>query len=106
MIVQGYDPDLLAQTEYANVTKSQYWLKLYEMHGKSAFTNYRSKPKPIEGNSFDFTVSKVPEGYALAEMQWISKDNLIENSFQEAVEHGATGEDGFYISGDGQFSGL
>lgn len=25
-------------------------------------------PKPIEGNSFDFGVSKVPEGYALAEM--------------------------------------
>lgn len=63
-------------------------------------------PKSIEGNSFDFKVSKAPEGYALAEMQWISKDNLIVNSFQEAVEHGATGEDGFYISGDGQFSGF
>lgn len=43
-IIQGYDPDLLSQTEYANqmgVTKSQfqYWLKLYELHGESAFTN-------------------------------------------------------------------
>ena len=63
-------------------------------------------PKPIEGNSFDFAVNKIPEGYALAEMQWISKDNLIVNSFQEAIEHGATGEDGFYISGDRQFSGF
>ncbi|EFU40533.1 transposase [Paenibacillus vortex V453] len=36
-IIQGYDPDLLSQTEYANqmgVTRShfQYWLKLYELH--------------------------------------------------------------------------
>jgi transposase len=43
-IIQGYNPDLLSQTEYANemdVNKSQfqYWLKLYEMHGESAFTN-------------------------------------------------------------------
>ncbi len=43
-IIQGYDPDLISQTEYANqmgVTKSQfqYWLKLYEMHGQSAFIN-------------------------------------------------------------------
>ena len=43
-LIQGYDSDLLSQTEYANqmgVTKSQfqYWLKLYEMHGETAFTN-------------------------------------------------------------------
>lgn len=43
-IIQGYNPDLLSQKEYANqmgVTKSQfqYWLKLYEMHGESAFTD-------------------------------------------------------------------
>ncbi|MBG9733347.1 transposase, partial [Paenibacillus alvei] len=43
-IIQGYNSDLLSQTEYANemdVNKSQfqYWLKLYEMHGESAFTN-------------------------------------------------------------------
>lgn len=63
-------------------------------------------PKPIEGNSFDFVVKQVPEGFALAEIQWISKDNLIVNSVQDAIEHGANGEDGFYISGDGQFSGF
>lgn len=63
-------------------------------------------PKPIEGNSFDFAVSKVPEGYALAEMQWISKESSVINSVQEAIEHGANGEDGFYISGNGQFSGF
>ncbi|WP_194540805.1 IS3 family transposase [Paenibacillus sp. JZ16] len=43
-LIQGYDSVLLSQTEYANqmgVTKSQfqYWLKLYEMHGETAFTN-------------------------------------------------------------------
>ncbi|GAA0854189.1 transposase [Paenibacillus glucanolyticus] len=43
-LIQGYDSDLLSQTEYANqvgVTKSQfqYWLKLYEMHGETVFTN-------------------------------------------------------------------
>jgi hypothetical protein len=63
-------------------------------------------PKPIEGNSFDFVVKQVPEGFALAEIQWISKGNLIVNSVQDAIEHGANGEDGFYISGDGQFSGF
>jgi len=63
-------------------------------------------PKPIEGNSFDFVVKQVPEGFTLAEIQWISKDNLIVNSVQDAIEHGANGEDGFYISGNGQFSGF
>jgi len=63
-------------------------------------------PKPIEGNCFDFAVNKIPEGFALAEMQWISKDNLIVNSVQDAIQHGANGEDGFYISGNGQFSGF
>jgi hypothetical protein len=62
--------------------------------------------KPIEGNSFDFMVKQLPEGYMLAEMQWVSKENLIVNSVQEAIEHGASGGDGFYISGDGQFSGF
>lgn len=63
-------------------------------------------PKPIEGNSFDFAVNKRPEGYALAEMQWISKENLIVNSVQDAIAHGGNGEDGFYISGNGQFMGF
>ncbi|WP_029192623.1 hypothetical protein [Paenibacillus harenae] len=63
-------------------------------------------PKPIEGNSFDFIVNKLPEGYALAEMQWISDKSQVKNTVQEAVEHGGNGEDGFYISGDGQFMGF
>lgn len=62
--------------------------------------------KPIEGNSFDFAVKQLPEGFMLAEIQWVSKENLIVNSVQEAIEHGGNGEDGFYISGDGQFSGF
>ncbi len=62
--------------------------------------------KPIEGNSFDFVVNQRPEGFTLTEMQWISKDNTIVNSVQEAIEHGGNGEDGFYISGDGQFMGF
>jgi len=62
--------------------------------------------KPSEGNSFDIGVNKLPEGYALAEMQWVSKGNLIVNSVQEAIEHGANGEDGFYISGNGQYMGF
>lgn len=62
--------------------------------------------KPIEGNSFDFTVKQLPKGFSLVEMQWVSKQNLIINSVGEAIEHGASGGDGFYISGNGQFSGF
>ncbi|GBK60545.1 hypothetical protein [Paenibacillus macerans] len=62
--------------------------------------------KPIEGNSFDFTVKQAPEGYALKEMKWVSDQNEIANTLEEAIEHGQTGEDGFYISGNGQFSGF
>ena len=51
-------------------------------------------------------MKQVPEGFALAEMQWISQDNLIVNSIQDAIQHGANGEDGFYISGNGQFIGF
>ncbi|WP_314589356.1 hypothetical protein [Paenibacillus terrigena] len=63
-------------------------------------------PKPTEQKSFDFVVKKLPEGYSLAEMQWISSKNQIVNTLQEAAQHGANGEDGFYISGDGQFAGF
>ncbi|BBI36477.1 hypothetical protein [Cohnella abietis] len=63
-------------------------------------------PKPIEGNSFDFLVNKRPEGYSLTEMQWISDKSKVINTIAEAVEHGGNGGDGFYISGDGQFSGF
>ncbi|RED64776.1 lipoprotein [Cohnella lupini] len=63
-------------------------------------------PKPIEGNSFDFVLNKVPEGYMMTEMQWLSDKSKIVNTVQEAAQHGGNGEDGFYISGDGQFSGF
>jgi hypothetical protein len=63
-------------------------------------------PKPIEGNSFDFVVKQIPEGYSLTEMQWISDKSKILNTTAEAIQHGANGEDGFYISGDGQYSGF
>ena len=63
-------------------------------------------PKPIEGGSFDFVVEQVPEGFALAEMQWITPHTIIASSVQEAIENGANGEFGFYISGNGQFSGF
>ncbi|WP_274651013.1 hypothetical protein [Paenibacillus humicola] len=63
-------------------------------------------PKPIEGNSFDFTVNKRPDGYALSEMKWVSDKTTIVNTTAEAIAHGGNDEDGFYISGDGQFSGF
>ncbi|WP_232436802.1 hypothetical protein [Paenibacillus senegalimassiliensis] len=64
-------------------------------------------PKPIENKgSFDFQVKQLPEGYRLQEMQWSSESNNTVNTFEEAIEHGQTGEDGFYISGDGQFMGF
>ncbi len=64
-------------------------------------------PKPIENKgSFDFQVKQIPEGYRLQEMQWSSENNNTVNTFEEAIEHGQTGEDGFYISGDGQFMGF
>ncbi|ANE45356.1 hypothetical protein SY83_02325 [Paenibacillus swuensis] len=62
--------------------------------------------KPIEGNSFDFAVKQLPKGFALAEMQWLSKDNMIINSVQDAIANGASGADGFYISGNGQMTGF
>jgi hypothetical protein len=64
-------------------------------------------PKPVAtGHSFDFFVKQLPEGYSLSEMQWISDKNQITNTYLEAIEHGGNGEDGFYISGNGQFSGF
>lgn len=64
--------------------------------------------KPIEGetSSFDFVVKKRPEGYALSSMEWSSANHNVVNSFQEAIQHGKDGEDGFYISGNGQFMGF
>lgn len=64
-------------------------------------------PKPIENKgSFDFLVKQLPEGYRLQEMQWSSESNNTVNTFEQAIENGQTGEDGFYISGDGQFMGF
>ncbi|MGG6313136.1 hypothetical protein [Paenibacillus macerans] len=64
-------------------------------------------PKPIaEGGSFDFQVAKAPEGYVLKEMKWVSDNNNIVNTLEEAIQHGQNGGDGFYISGDGQFMGF
>jgi len=64
--------------------------------------------KPIEGekSSFDFVVKKRPEGYALTSMEWSSANHNVVNSVQEAIQHGSDGEDGFYISGNGQFMGF
>lgn len=62
--------------------------------------------KPIEGNSFDFVIKEVPEGFFLTEMQWISNKHQVINTVQEAIEHGASGEEGFYISGNGEYSGF
>jgi hypothetical protein len=61
--------------------------------------------KPSGGNSFDFFVNQVPEGYSLTEMQWISGKNKIVNTTAEAIKHGENGEDGFYITGK-QYSGF
>ncbi|MCR8842213.1 hypothetical protein NQ117_00805 [Paenibacillus sp. SC116] len=64
---------------------------------------------PLEeslGNGFNFTVEQIPDGYALDEMRWESEQTRVVNTFIEASEHGASGEKGFYISGDGQFSGF
>ncbi|MDO3412245.1 hypothetical protein QWJ34_20950 [Saccharibacillus sp. CPCC 101409] len=61
---------------------------------------------PIESGGFNFSVKRRPEGYALQTMQWKGDGEPIVSTFQEAAEKGATGGDGFYISGDGQFSGF
>lgn len=74
--------------------------------GKAILIIIDQTPKPTTGNSFDFVVNKLPEGYMLAEMQWVSAKHQIKNTLQEAIEHGQNGEDGFYISGDGQFMGF
>ncbi|WP_028596544.1 hypothetical protein [Paenibacillus assamensis] len=67
----------------------------------------QTKQEGFEGNMFYFTVEQVPEGYALAEMKWISDNHQIVSTYEKAFKNGATGEeDGFYISGNGQYSGF
>jgi len=62
--------------------------------------------KPVEGNRFDFTVKKLPKGYALHEMQWISDKSQVKNTLQQAIDHGNNGGDGFFIGGSGNFMGF
>ncbi|MBD8499287.1 hypothetical protein [Paenibacillus arenosi] len=67
----------------------------------------QTKQEGFEGNMFYFTVEQVPEGYLLAEMKWISDNHQIVSTSEEASKNGATGEGyGFYISGNGQYSGF
>ncbi|MFS0784581.1 hypothetical protein [Bacillus sp. 1P06AnD] len=56
-------------------------------------------------NHFYFSVKKAPEGYRLYNMAWKGK-HPVSNTFDEAVENGRTGDNGFYFSGDRQFSGF
>lgn len=64
-------------------------------------------PKPTtEIRSFDFSIQQVPEGYTLNSMQWVSDKHSISSTPQEALLNGQSGADGFYISGNGQFSGF
>ncbi|WP_233147135.1 hypothetical protein [Paenibacillus selenitireducens] len=60
----------------------------------------------MNGNAFTFQVEQLPKGYALASMAWHSKKTQMNTTLVEAANNGATGDDGFYISGDGQFSGF
>lgn len=61
---------------------------------------------PIESGGLTFSFKKIPEGYALSEMHWHGEGDPIVTTYEQARENGASGEDGFYISGDGQFSGF
>ncbi|MFS0872598.1 hypothetical protein [Paenibacillus xylanilyticus] len=62
--------------------------------------------KPTENKSFNFSVNQVPEGYTLSELRWTSNQITIVNTPAEAIQHGGDGKEGFYISGNGQFSGF
>ncbi|NOJ73521.1 hypothetical protein HMI46_23660 [Paenibacillus alvei] len=65
-------------------------------------TKYPGQPE----QHFYFQVEQIPKGYSLAEMRWKSDKTTVINTTEQAIEHGANGEDGFYISGNGQFSGF
>lgn len=65
-------------------------------------TKYPGQPE----HQFYFQVEQIPKGYSLAEMRWESDKTTIINTTKKAFEHGGNGEDGFYISGNGQFSGF
>ncbi|MEJ8306206.1 hypothetical protein [Saccharibacillus sacchari] len=61
---------------------------------------------PIENGGLTFSFKKIPEGYALREMLWKGKGDPVVATYEQARENGASGGDGFYISGDGQYSGF
>ncbi|QOS98718.1 hypothetical protein JNUCC42_20005 [Brevibacterium sp. JNUCC-42] len=66
----------------------------------------QSLEEPNPANHFYFQVKQLPEGYSLDKMQWKSDKTTIITTIQQAFENGASGGEGFYISGDGQFSGF
>lgn len=55
--------------------------------------------------SFQFFFGKTPAGYSLSRMEWKTKTSSVQNSYEQAKENGENGNLGFYISGNGQFSG-
>ncbi|CAM3454555.1 MULTISPECIES: hypothetical protein [Saccharibacillus] len=61
---------------------------------------------PIEIGGLTFGFKRIPEGYALQAMKWQGKGDPVVSTFEEAVEKGRSGGEGFYISGDGQYSGF
>ncbi|MBH5318297.1 hypothetical protein I6N90_10795 [Paenibacillus sp. GSMTC-2017] len=61
------------------------------------------------GNMFYFFVENLPPKYYLKELRWKSKTSDIVDTWEDAINNGAgLGNDdyGFYISGNGQFSGF
>ena len=74
--------------------------------GQEIIIEIDQSEQPTESNSFTFAVKQLPKGFSLGEMHWVSKENMIINSVQDAIEHGANGGDGFYISVNGQFCGF
>ncbi|GEC88666.1 MULTISPECIES: hypothetical protein [Brevibacillus] len=80
-----------------------------EQQEKEILVVVDQEPKPIEGNSFDFFIEQLPAGYSLASMQWKSEKTDIVNTIEQAIKNdteGIPGGNGFYISGNGQFTGF
>ncbi|GAB1532290.1 MULTISPECIES: hypothetical protein [Brevibacillus] len=80
-----------------------------EQQEKEILVVVDQEPKPIEGNSFDFFIEQLPAGYSLASMQWKSEKTDIVNTTEQAIKNdkeGISGGNGFYISGNGQFTGF
>ncbi|MED1780892.1 hypothetical protein P4V43_03525 [Brevibacillus fortis] len=80
-----------------------------EQQEKEILVVVDQEPKPIEGNSFDFFIEQVPAGYSLTSMQWKSEKTDIVSTIEQAIKNdteGIPGGNGFYISGNGQFTGF